>query len=489
MHLTLYISVYIIYLKGGDSVVTVSIIKGNKISVLNAEKGQKLSDILMSNSADFQHPCAGKGICRKCTVSVNGEDVLSCRYIIESDITVILPEDSISPTETAVKSDLNGKVNIAVDIGTTTLEAVLTDENGNVSDSVKMLNPQKIFGADVISRTDYCRKNGTSELQSVLINSINSLCGKLLEKHGITSADTMYIAGNTTMLHTFFGEDCSGIGLSPYTPVFLEGRQQKASESGIKKVRGIVSLPNISAFIGADIVAGLNMTEIPSDNRFNLLIDLGTNAEIVLFSDKKTICTTAAAGPCFEGANISCGMSALRGAVYRFSFLKGAETIGNAKAEGLCATGLIDVIAELLTNGYIDETGCLSDEKFRICDDVFITQEDIRKYQFAKSAVYSAVCALLKISNITFRDIDKAYISGGFSEKLNISNAILTGLLPVELQSRYTLLGNSALSGMLKYIRQKNDLSRFTENADCIDLASDSFFADSFIKNMTFPEL
>ncbi len=469
--------------------VTVSIIKGNKISVLNTEKGQKLSDILMSNSADFQHPCAGKGICRKCTVPVNGEDVLSCRYIIESDITVTLPEENISTSESDKNMILKGKTNIAVDIGTTTIEAVLTDENGNVSDSIKMLNPQKIFGADVISRTDYCRKNGSDELQSVLINAINSLCGKLLEKHGITSADTMYIAGNTTMLHTFFGEDCSGIGLSPYTPVFLKGIQQKASESGINSVSNIVSLPNISAFIGADIVAGLNITEMPSDNRFNLLIDLGTNAEIVLFSDNKTICTTAAAGPCFEGANISCGMSALRGAVYRFSFLKGAETICNTKAEGVCATGLIDIVAELLTNGYLDETGCLADEKFRICDNVFITQEDIRKYQLAKSAVYSAVCSLLKFSNITFREIDKAYISGGFSEKLNLSNAILTGLLPVELQSRYKLLGNSALSGILKYIRKRNDLSRFIENAVCIDLASDSYFAASFIKNMTFPEL
>lgn len=463
----------------------VTVIQNGRTTVLQAEPGQKLSDILMLGGTDFQHPCACKGICRKCTVTVNGKEELSCRYEVKSDITVILPDNIKTEIDYCEKIDFSEKISVIIDIGTTTIEGVLTDKNNIVSKSIKILNPQKVFGADVISRTEYCAKNGTKKMQKILIDAINNICNKLLDSYGITTAETMYVSGNTVMLHTFFGEDCTGFTRSPYTPVFLSQKIVAANFLGIERVKNVTSLPCISAFVGADIVAGLNYAGIPENNKYNLLIDLGTNAEIVLYSQEKGLCTAAAAGPCFEGANISCGMSAVNGAIYSFSQEYGCKTINDEKPVGLCATGLIDVVAELIKNDITDETGYI-ENSFTVADNVTLTQADIREFQIAKSAVYSAIGTLIFRMGISFRDIDKCFVTGGFSTKLNIGNAILTGLLPLELKSRIICIDNSSLYGTVKYANENNNLSVYTANTVCTDLASDSLFAKKFIDNMQF---
>ena len=413
--------------------------------VVLADAGTTLSDIL-----DIEKPCGGMGTCGKCRVKVNGVEELACRYVITSDIEVETYKTTEIISETGVKESgvLTENLCFALDIGTTTIALALVslDEKRTVK-AVTATNPQRTYGADVITRIAYCQKNSVDALHSVLINEIN----RMIEEIGVT-VDTMYVAANTTMLHTFFGVDCSSIGVAPYTPAFLEGKRESAETLGIRGVKDVISLPSISSFVGADIVAGLHLIDLPEDGKYNLLIDLGTNAEVVLYSKASGIATAAAAGPCFEGANISCGMSATKGAVCSFLLDYGHaeyKTIGGESPVGICGTGLIDIISELLKNEIIDETGYMEDD-YAIFGKVHLSCEDVRQYQLAKSAVCSAILSLMKTENISFEDISKMYISGGFSAKINISSATGSGLLPRELSGKTVALNNSSLQGTVK---------------------------------------
>lgn len=450
--------------------------------IIFAETGELLSDILIRKGKAHEHPCGGKGTCGKCAVYVDGKKELSCQYKIKSDIEVVIPKKSeiLSVTGAEESGNVTKNMCFVLDIGTTTLALALVslDEKEIIKVTTRT-NPQRIFGADVMTRIDYCSKNGVNELQNILLDEIN----KMIDVFDISEVSKMYVSGNTTMLHIFFGVDPSPMGTAPYSPVFLESKQAKTDK--IKRVKEIISLPSFSAFVGADLVAGINYTEMPSEGKYNLLIDLGTNAEIILYSEERIFCSSAAAGPCFEGANISCGMSAVDGAISAYGKGK-IETIGNAPAKGICGTGLIDLIAELISDGTIDETGFMESEEFEVAENISLTQGDIRQYQLAKSAIYSAVLTLLNKGKITFEQIERAYISGGFSAKINISNAVRTGLIPKEVKDKCVPINNSSLLGTVKYATEQNDLSVFTEKAEYIDLSSDKYFSDLFIENMMF---
>ncbi len=448
----------------------------------SAAKGDLLSDILIKNGISHEHLCGGKGICRKCVVLVNGREELSCRYTIQSDICVTVPEKGRISSYDEVRE--NGKITdnmcFVLDIGTTTLALSLVSlDEKKIIKTISRINPQRIFGADVMSRIDYCRNNGIEKLQNVLTQEINSM----IDECDVSCVQTLFVAGNTTMLHLFFGIDCSSMGVAPYTPAFLESRKVKADK--IRKISEIISLPCIDTFTGADIVAGLNFAEMPSDGKYNLLVDLGTNAEIALFSKNRILCTSAAAGPCFEGAGIACGMSATDGAI--FSYAKGKiSTVNNTKSKGICATGLIDIIAELLSDGTIDKAGFMECGEFPVTEDVFLTQDDVQQYLLAKSAVCSGICSLIKTVGIDFECIEKMYISGGLSGRMNIDNAVKTGLIPYKLKDKFIPINNSSLHGTVKFVCDNNDLQRITDNAEYIDLSSDKYFSELFIENVRF---
>lgn len=447
-----------------------------------ANDGALLSDIIMRSGGRVSHPCGGKGICKKCLVKVNGKDELSCRYAIRSDITVTFDEEDaiISETGAAATAEKTEKLCLALDIGTTTLAlALVSADSGNIVKATTKNNPQRVFGADVMSRIEYCRKNSVDGLQRPLVDAVNYMIAEL----DAENLD-MLVSGNVTMLHTFFGIDCSSIGVAPYTPAFLDGRTVSGEKIGLN-VGTVTALPSVHSFVGADLVAGLNYIGLPKNGKHNLLVDLGTNAEIVLFDESSALCTSAAAGPCFEGANISCGMSATEGAVYEYAQGK-IKTVGNVRPKGICGTGLVDVVAELIKNGTVDETGLMECESLEIADGVEITQADIREYQLAKSAVCAAIITLVKQKSITFDSIETVYISGGFSAKINIENATATGLLPRELKEKCVAVNNSSLLGTVKYASEKNDLSLFIENAVYVDLAANTDFSEQFIKNMMF---
>lgn len=467
----------------------IKIIHNGQTKTVSAESGTPLSALLIHNNISAEHPCGGKGLCKKCSVIVDGKEELSCRYIINSDISVVIPEksDILSETGAQESNTLTENVALCLDIGTTTLALALVslDEN-EIIKTITTSNPQRIFGSDVISRIDYCTKNGATPLQSVLLDAVNQMIADLLGEYGLSVVENLYVAGNTTMEHLFFGIDCSSMGQSPYTPAFTESKRLDASEVGIKGAREVISLPSISAFIGADIVAGMNYIAPLKKGKYDLLVDLGTNAEVVLCNQDSILCTTAAAGPCFEGSNISCGMSATEGAIYSYSPDGTYSVIGNDAPNGICATGLIDIIAALLKNEVIDETGYMECEQFEVSEDVFMSAEDIRAFQLAKSAVYSAIMCLLKLADISFDDVDKMYVSGGFSAKMDIDNAVYIGLLPKELKDKFSPMNNSSLLGTAKYICQNNDLDTFTDRAKYVDLSANPLFSELFFENMMF---
>ena len=237
--------------------------------------------------------------------------------------------------------------------------------------------------------------------------------------------------------------------------------------------------------VGADIVSGLGYVDKPKKDKYSLLIDLGTNAEIVLFNNEKYLCATAAAGPCFEGANISCGMSASVGAVSRYNVDGTYSVIGDTEPEGICATGLVDIIAELIKNGTVEDSGYM-EEDFALSEKVKVTPADIREFQLAKSAVMSAVECLLQRGNVTYNDIEKMYVAGGFSAQLNVENAACLGLVPRELTDRFVPINNSSLLGAVKFACEKNDLAEIAKKAEFIDLGADNMFSELFFANMAF---
>ncbi len=448
------------------------------------EYGTVLSDVLTKTGKKVEHPCGGRGTCKKCAVIIDGKSELSCQYIIKSDISVSLNANSeiVSETGASESGKITENLCFCLDIGTTTIALALVSLDDNkIIKVITRTNPQRIFGADVMTRIEYCKKNSVDSLQKAVISEINSM----ISEFALQRKEKLYVSGNSAMLHMFFGVDCSAMGVYPYTPVFLESKIEKAETLGIIGANTVESLPSISAFAGADIVAGLNFVGMPEKGKYNLLIDLGTNAEIVLYSKNFGLCTSAAAGPCFEGANISCGMSATDSAIYAYS-KKEVKTVGNIPAKGICSTGLIDIIAEFIRNNNIDHTGFMKYEEIDVADGVSINQADIRQYQLAKSAIYSAVTALIKLKNISFDDIEKLYISGGFSAKINISNAVITGLLPKELAKKCVAVNNSSLLGTVKYACEKNNLKVYTDISDYIDLSSTRIFSDLFIENMNF---
>lgn len=453
--------------------------------IIYAEEGSLLKDVLTDNDFKLEHPCGGRGVCKKCRVKVDGEERLSCQYIIKSDISVefyeVEPETVEYNEENYISPDEEGI--FCLDLGTTTLALGLVSLNENKIIGIKTVqNPQKAYGNDVMSRIEYATKNGVEKLQKAVVSEIN----KLIEAFGAGEVETLTVAGNPTMLHILFGINPETIGFSPYTPVFLNEKCEKAENLGISGVKRIVSLPSISSFVGADIVAGLCYVDMPKSGKYSFLVDLGTNAEIVLYSNEELLCTSAAAGPCFEGANISQGMGAQDGAISGYTSDGKAEIIGNKPAVGICGTGLVDIISSLLEKGIIDKTGFMECEKYELANGVFLTQEDVRQYQLAKSAIYSGIMSLLKHKGIDFEDIDKMFISGGFSAKMNISSAVKTGLLPKESETKCVSLGNTSLLGTVKSVIEKTDLNRFTENAQYLDLSTNTVFSDLFIANMMF---
>jgi len=415
----------------------------------------------------------------------------------------------------------------AFDIGTTTVAAYLFDFNsGSLLSVGSMLNPQRKYGADVISRIDYAGKSSSAanELRSLITECINGLMAQICSKAGVET-DDVYAAvfsGNTTMLHLLAGLDTSGISVSPFIPVTCGLMQLSAKDFGFAmNRRGIVAvLPCVSAYIGADTVAAVMSCGMYELDGTALLIDIGTNGEIVLGGKDRLIACSTAAGPAFEGANIRHGMGGVAGAVDSFTCRPGFRytVIGHTQAKGICGSGIIDAVSSLLEAGVIDETGKLADTeeeavlppeiRCRLTDidgtrafilvpeqesgtgeAVVLTQKDIREIQNAKAAIAAGIETLLMYSGTGYENIEKVWLAGGFGSSMHVESAVRIGLLPEALAEKAECVGNASGSGAAECLLSRQMLKtarRVAKNIEYVELSASSYFTEKYIDNMFF---
>ncbi|MCX5632999.1 MAG: ASKHA domain-containing protein [Phycisphaerae bacterium] len=428
-------------------------------------------------------------------IEVPGESLLSGidKIVIESDIL-----QTIIPDERQISDDKY--FGVAVDIGTTTLAASLINlKNAGEIAVMGDVNPQISLGDDVISRIKYStsHKNGLAELQKAVIRQINALIDKLCRRGGVEKENIyeITIAGNTTMEYLVCGIDPSPLGQLPFEPIYRGANVINASELKIGiNPKGIVYIfPVIGGFVGGDISAGMLAMDLLNQPQPALMIDIGTNGEIVLVKDNKIMAASTAAGPAFEGARISCGMRAAIGAIEKVKLENDCvyNVIGNVKPTGICGSGLIDVAAELLNAGIVDSTGRMNRPEFVIADNVKITQKDIRQIQLAVGAIRAGINIILKQAGIKAGDLKKVFIAGGFGSFIRRNHAQRIGLLPAQIDhNKISFVGNTSLAGAklaLLSIKAREKAESFAKQAKHIELSADSDFQNEFVSAMIFP--
>ena len=363
---------------------------------------------------------------------------------------------------------------IAIDIGTTTVAAVRY-ENGRQTGCIRELNAGIRWGADVISRIGAASGGAAQEITAKMRRQIADITERLGGK-----GHKIVIAANTAMTCLLTGADVSGLGAYPFSVPSLD-----TIVKGHKTIIG-----GIGAFVGGDIVSGLYMCGFDKSDDINMLIDLGTNGEIAIGNKNGIVCTSAAAGPAFEGGGISCGMGTVAGAISSVSFDGGIVTIGNEKPKGVCGTGIVELLYELLRAGYMDDTGLLASlygGGYPVTDDIIVTQKDIRSIQTAKSAIRAA-CELIMME-YSADDIKNVYIAGGFGRGLDVKKACGIGLLPDVLEAKCVSVGNSSLGGAVKLLDNDHDITaidRIRSVAESFELAGRREFAEMFLKYMNF---
>jgi uncharacterized 2Fe-2S/4Fe-4S cluster protein (DUF4445 family) len=446
----------------------------------------------------------------------------------EWSITAVLAGSDLVAVEPGNTTDRS--YGLAVDIGTTTVVVNLMDLNsGAVAGVEATLNGQAVYGADVITRIGYAMTNpgGLADLQSKIVQTMNALIDNILARTGV-SPENIYevmIAGNTTMQHLFLGVSPAAIAATPFIPVFEDTGKAEAGPLGLHvhpRAR-VCTFPVIGGYVGGDIVAGILATSLDRDRRTRLLIDVGTNGEIVLGSNRRVVACSTAAGPAFEGAQMACGMRAAPGAIEGVTITRSAvqvQVIGNERPVGICGSGLIDVVAQLYLAGLLDENGRLADhdEALQVVDatvadrivqngskrsfalataeetggaPVTISQRDIRELQYAKGAMRSGIAILQRTLGIADDQIEQVMLAGSFGSYINPASARAIGLVPLVPQERIVAVGNTAGEGakmaMLSF-REREAARVIPSQVEYMELSAMSSFTDDFVDALPFPD-
>lgn len=410
---------------------------------------------------------------------------------------------------------------LAVDIGTTTIVIYLLDLlTGEVLGIASGMNEQRPYGADVLSRTQFSIENqdGSLILQKVMINQLNEMINRVIQQNHIEGKYVyqMVVVGNPTMLHMLLGISARNIAIAPYRPVFTQGYTISALELGVHINGKITILPSISGYIGADITAGILAAGLDKNEEYSLLLDLGTNGEIVLGNENQSFTCSTAAGPAFEGGSIKYGIGGVRGAISAVDFEKTPiiQTIDDAEPCGICGSGVLDTVAQLFEHGLMDETGRIlnkgeignnsykeligTDEdgkRYIVLDserNIFFTQKDVREVQLAKAAIYGGIHTLLKEAKIQVEDVKNVYIAGGFGSYMRMKSAVSIGLIPGEFQERTHPIGNAAGSGAKMCLLSKDyipymEISK--KKTKHIELSMSIDFQDYFVEGMNIGKM
>lgn len=497
---------------------------------------QLLAQLLAERGLAVESPCGGLGTCGKCLVRAWGKLApptqeeqaqltphqlaggirLACQTQVLGDAWVVLPggtaemdiQEGIGSLPSALP--LPGEVGIAVDVGTTTLAAALYRLSTGQRLAVQgMSNPQRRFGADVISRIRCAMQGDGPALAAAVRDGISHLVNGLLSEAGVPGADAMVITGNTAMLRLLCGEEVSDLAAAPF---LSKERFGQCRTAGSLSLAGLapdcpVWLPHcISAFVGADVSTAILACGLAQSHQPALLADVGTNGELALWTGERLICCSTAAGPAFEGAGISMGGPASPGAIYQVQAVDGTlhlQVLGDGPARHLCGSGLLDGAAALLELEILEESGYLNHEvcrqhgldvpgqpnKVALTPEVSLTQGDIRALQMAKAAIRAGIDALLAYSGRRAEDIPVLFLAGGFGSHLSPKSAAEIGMIPPVLADRAVPAGNAALSGaaMLLLDRSKWDAcAQLAGTAYTLPLATDPKFRDAYIERMIF---
>ena len=445
-----------------------------------------------------------KNSLKKPKLSVPHDIIKTMGSILEKNqykITAVLHRDKeILAIEDGNTS--NNCYGFAVDLGTTTLVTELIDLNSGESiDSMASKNSQAQFGADVVSRIGFSlsEPSNLEKLKKTVLADINQMIARILSRHNIPSAHVyeIVLSGNTTMNHILLGLPLNSLAQTPFNALFSSLPELAASAFGFKiHPNGkLFVVPNIRSFVGGDISAGLTASDLLNKKGNYLFIDLGTNGEIVLKTDTGSMATSTAAGPAFEGMNISCGMLALPGAIYKVSVGKSIqpETLLNQTAQGVCGTGLIDAAAVALKMGSLSRKGKILDESGRVflTQNIYLTQKDIRELQLAVAAVRSGTRMILEKKSLSLDKLEGIYIAGAFGNYLNIPNSIQIGLLPAIPEEKIHFVGNSSIAGakaLLISSPLRRNAETLSKKIEFFSLATDARFQEYFVDSLEFPD-
>lgn len=412
---------------------------------------------------------------------------------------------------------------VAVDVGTTKVVAYLIDlTTGEAVSSESMPNPQIPFGEDVMSRITYTSRTaeGGERLRKAVLDGVNSLIHKLSESAGILPDDILevMVVGNTAMHHLFFGIPARHLASAPYAPAVRTSLVYDAGHAGIDihPFGKVSSLPNVAGFVGADAVADLISSGLYRDKRPGMMIDIGTNTEIIAGNKDRLVCCSCASGPAFEGAHIRFGMRASTGAIERVwidpvTHDVRVVTVDDARPRGICGSGIVDAIAEMMKSGMVEPSGRIleqgSDRVRRASDgaaefvlawgkdteageDVTITQHDIKEIQLAKAAIFTGISVLMGKLDIRCQDLARVYAAGAFGTYVDASSAITIGMYPDIPVDRIRFIGNAAGSGArmaLKSVRVRDLAEKLSKEVEYVELAAEKGFQTEFAKAMFLP--
>lgn len=502
-------------------------------------KNKTIRDALQEQGLSLDYVCGGIGRCGKCAVRVISGHVpvtgadraffskealeqgwrLACQMQVTDDIEIEVAEDLVCHKEAGIqvaglypqdeKTDqgvpTKAAYGIAIDLGTTTIGFSLVDlATGQVESCLSRMNSQRIYGADVLSRIQSANEGHGDDLrryaESDLTQGIKDLCKNRIQ---VSDIRHIVIAGNTTMCHLLRGYSCQTLGVAPFQPVSIK------QEDFVQKGIAVTILPGASAFVGGDIISGIyGIREHMDADEPWMLLDFGTNGEMVLWTGEEYFATAAAAGPAFEGGNISCGCASIPGAISSVMIAgrnSHTRTIGGLPAIGICGSGILEAVSGMKKGGIVDENGTFAAD---IPEDGFalntpgsqkkisLTQEDIRQFQMAKAAIAVGQKTLLKAAGMEAWQVKKVYLAGGMGTFLNVRAAVETGLVEKSFLPVAKAGGNTSLQGAVSYLKktgqeqilEKDKLKEITEKMQVLMLADMPDFADAYISHMALTE-
>jgi uncharacterized 2Fe-2S/4Fe-4S cluster protein (DUF4445 family) len=417
---------------------------------------------------------------------------------------------------------MRSRYGAAVDIGTTTLVVYLVNmSNGRVVDTASLYNPQVKCGDDVITRIVYAtEKNGLKELQSLAVDSISSLLKDLANRHGIDPGMIDYVvaAGNTTMNHLFYGINPQYIREEPYIPTatFFPLIRGKSIGLSIDPQAIVYALPNVASYVGGDITAGVLVSQMHRQEQVSLFIDVGTNGEIVLGNREWLVTAACSAGPAFEGSGIKFGMRAMEGAIEEVEIDPRTHevnyrVIGDAKPIGICGSGMIDALAEMYLSGVIDQKGKIREEirskrirrgdngleyvlawrvESAINKEIVLTEVDLDNLIRAKAAIYAGFGTLLVHMGMSFADVDRVFIAGGFGRYIDVERAVTIGLLPDLPVEKFQFLGNTSIMGAyfsLMCDKLRHEAEDIARRMTYVELSVSRNFMDEYMSALFLP--